>query len=93
MKGKALVILAASMLAFPVFAAGPQQQPARQPYGPSWNWDPATVGEKFVYRYRDQTSNQYQEQNTATDTDQNRFRENNANQQQSPRDGANNLGW
>ncbi|MBI1422161.1 MAG: hypothetical protein GC149_01760 [Gammaproteobacteria bacterium] len=92
MKGKVLVILAASVLAFPVFAAGPQQ-PSRQPYGPSWNWDPNVVGEKFVYRYRHQTANQYQEQNTATDTEQNRFRENNANQQQLPADGANNLGW
>lgn len=92
MKGKALVILAASVLAFPVLAAGPHQQPARQPAGPSWNWDPDVVGEKYIYRHRTQTANQYQEQNKAKDTNQNRFRESNASRQQQGYE-ANNLGW
>lgn len=94
MKRKALVILAASVLAFPVLAAGPQhQQPARQPAGPSWHWDPDTVGEKYVYRHQTQTANQYQEQNQAKGTDQNRFEEQNANRQQLQTGGPNNLGW
>ena len=93
MKGKALVILAASVLAFPVLAAGPHQQQARQPAGPSWHFDPDVVGEKFVYRHRTQTTNQYQEQNKAMDTDQNRFQERNATRQQPQGYEVNNLGW
>jgi len=92
MKGKALVILAASVLAFPVLAAGPQQQ-SRQSGVPSWHFDPDVVGERFVYRNRTQTANQYQEQNQAKETDQNRFRENNANRGQYRADDPNNLGW
>lgn len=93
MKAKALVILAASVLAFPVLAAGPHQQAPAQSAGPSWHFDPDVVGEKYVYRHRTQTANQYQEQNQAKDTDQNRFQERNATREQPKGHEANNLGW
>jgi hypothetical protein len=94
MKSTLLAVLAATLLASPVLAAGPQQQ-ARQPAGPSWHWDPDVVGERHVYRHRNQAANQEQEQNMARDTDQNRFQEQNANKQQfqSQVNEPNNLGW
>ena len=94
MKVKTLIILVATLLAFPALAAGPGQQ-SRQPAGPSWHWDPDVVGERYIYRHRTQSANQHQEQNRARDTDQNRFQEQNADQEQfqSQVNEPNDLGW
>lgn len=95
MKGKVFVIAITCMMAFPVLAAGPAHQQSRQNTGPSWHWDPDVVGERNMNRNRNQTANQYEEKNMAKDTDQNRFRENNADkaQFQSQENEPNGLGW
>lgn len=94
MKGKALIILVASLMAFPALAAGPAQR-SQQNATPSWHWDPDVVGERYVYQHRNQTANQHQEQNMATETEQNRLQENNADKAQfkSQVNEPNGLGW
>ena len=96
MKGKVLVIVTASVLAFPVLAAGSGGQPSGRNAVPSWHWDPDVVGEKYIYRDRTQTTNEFEEQNRAKATDQNRFRENNADTEQqfkSQESEPNGIGW